>query len=71
MHCSNCKAKVNPSDKKCPNCGTMLIWNNKKKQPLKAKNTKDSSGKTDFYFISFSSWRGIFVVFTLFNFCNG
>ena len=41
MHCSNCKAKVNPGDKKCLNCGATLIWNNKKKQPLKTKNTKE------------------------------
>jgi len=41
MHCSNCKAKVNPGDKKCPNCGATLIWNNKKNQPLKTKNTKE------------------------------
>ena len=31
MHCSNCKAKVNPGDKKCLNCGVKLIWN----KPLK------------------------------------
>ena len=41
MHCSNCKAKVNPGDEKCLNCGATLIWNNKKKQPLKTKNTKE------------------------------
>ncbi len=39
MHCSNCKAKVNPGDKKCPNCGATLIWKNKNtKEKVKDKN---------------------------------